>query len=498
MIETSVDISINSGGTHRMSEFDPLVLGHRVREARRRSGLTLAELGAAVGRPAPYLSQLENGKVEPKLSFVADLARVLRCTTAELLESGAPNRRSELEIELLRLQKQPAYRALGLPELRPSAKLADDVLEHLVALGRALPDDAGPTRRLRAADRARMANIELRREMRDRGNYYGHIEKVASDALRASGYPGSGPVAERVLTELVAHLGFSVERVQGLPRSARTVTDTRRRVIYIPQRNDLRTRAARSVMLQTIGHFALDHNRTENFGDYLRQRIESNYFAAAVLSPEQPAVEFLREAKEQGDISAEDLKEVFYISYEMAAHRITNLATQHLDIPTHFLRTDPEGVIEKAYENDGIVFPADQEGALEGERVSRQWGARQAWQSEDSFSLHYQHTRTDSGDYWCVTHLETDAPPVAITLGTDADHARFFRGHNTLRRVSARSADIKPDPELVARWEGVAWPSATERMHVLSALPPSQRPFTPFPGVDLTDVYRFLERQRRG
>lgn len=483
-----------------MGDFDPLVLGRRVREARRRAGMTLAQLGAAVGRPAPYLSQLENGKVEPKLGLIADLAKALRCTTADLLETEAPNRRAELEIELLRLQQQPAYRRLGLPELRPSAKLPDEVLEHLVTLAKALPehDDGNRIRAARAADRARIANIELRAEMRERNNYFPEIEKVASQALRAVGYPGQGPVAERVLNDLAKYFGFTVERVQGIPRSARSITDTRARVIYIPQRNDMRTRAARSVLLQTLGHFALEHARTENFGDYLRQRIESNYFAAAVLAPEAPAVEFLRDAKEHGDISAEDLKEIFYISYEMAAHRFTNLATQHLDIPTHFLRTDPEGVIHKAYENDGIPFPADPDGALEGERVSRQWGARQAWQSSDSFSLHYQYTLTDAGEYWCVTHLETDGPPTAITLGTTAEHAKFFRGHNTLRRISARSADVQPDPDLIARWEGVAWPSAAERSYVLSALPPSHRPFTPFPGVDLIDVYRFLERQRHG
>lgn len=482
-----------------MSDFDPLVLGRRVREARRRAGLTLAELGTQVGRPAPYLSQLENGKVEPKLSLVSGIASALRCTTADLLSDEAPTRRAELEIELLRLQREPGYQRLGLSELRPSAKLPDEVLEHLVALAKALPNDEGlSNRRLRAADRARMANIELRAEMREKGNYYAEIEQAASEALRAVDYPGQGPVAERVLNDLAKYFGFTVERVQGLPRSARSVTDTRARVIYIPQRNDLRTRAARSVVLQTLGHFALNHARTENFGDYLRQRIESNYFAAAVLAPEAPAVEFLRQAKEQGDFSAEDLKEVFYISYEMAAHRFTNLATRHLDVPTHFLRTDPEGVIHKAYENDGIVFPADPDGALEGERVSRHWGARQAWQSSDSFALHYQYTATDAGDFWCVTHLETDGPPTAVTLGTTAEHAKYFRGHNTLRRISARSADVRPDPQVMARWEGIAWPSAAERSYVLSALPPSQREFSPFPGVDLHDVYRFLERQRRG
>ena len=155
-------------------------------------------------------------------------------------------------------------------------------------------------------------------------------------------------------------------------------------------------------------------------------------------------------------------------------------------------------MILKAYENDGIPYPSDPDGGLEGVRVSRHWGARQAWNSSDSFSLHYQYTRTDVGEFWCVTYLETDGQPSAITLGTTAEHARFFRGHNTLRRVSARTDDTRPDPALISRWEGVAWPSATERSHVLSALPPSQRPFTPFPGVDLHDVYRFLERHRPG
>ncbi len=50
-------------------------------------------------------------------------------------------------------------------------------------------------------------------------------------------------------------------------------------------------------------------------------------------------------------------------------------------------------------------------------------------------------------------------------------------------------------PELVARWADVAWPSAAERSHVLTGLNPAPRPFSPYPGVDLADVYRFLELQ---
>ena len=90
-----------------------------------------------------------------------------------------------------------------------------------------------------------------------------------------------------------------------------------------------------------------------------------------MLAPEAPAVDFLRDADEAQDISVEDLKELFYISYEMAAHRFTNLATEHLGIPCHFLRTDSEGVIDKAYENDGFPFPRAADGGLEGEPLTR-------------------------------------------------------------------------------------------------------------------------------
>ena len=479
------------------TEPDLLVLGRRLRHVRRIRGLTLADLAELTGRPPAYLSRLENGRVEPRLGVLSDLADALDTTTADLLHDAPPDRRAELELSLLRSQHHPAYRELGLPPLKPSRRTSDDVLEHLVALARAVCEGAAG-----AADTpesARKANSELRREMRDRHNYFVDIERIAADGLAKAGYPGSGPISERVLTELVSSHGFRIERVAGLPPTARSITDTRDRVIYIGDQDNLKVRQARSVVLQTLGHFALEHSGTTDFGDYLRQRIESNYFSAAVLAPEEPAVELLREAKRQQDISVEDLKETFYISYEMAAHRFTNLATVHLDLPVHFVRTDAEGVITKAYENDGLPFPVTADGGLEGERVPRQWGSRQAWGAQGHFLLHEQYTVLDVGEYFCITYIETenDRNPYAITLGTTARHAGHFRGSETLRREHARSKDIEPDPRLVSEWDGVAWPSAAERSHVLSALPPSQRSFVPFPGIDLLDVYRFLDRRRR-
>ena len=481
--------------------FDPVVLGHRLRHLRQEAGLTLAALGKRIGRPASYLSQVENGRLEPRLGVLGELAGALDCTTADLLEPTPPTRRAELEIELDRHQRGPWPTTLELPLVRPGARTDDDVLEALVGLYQALPEievSRSGLESLEAGDRARMANIGLRSEMRERDNYFAEIEDLAAADLAAAGYGGEGPPTERDMEGLAGHHGFTVERVKGMPRTARSVTDTRRRIIYIPQRDDLSVRAARSVVLQTLGHFALAHAETTDFEGYLRQRIQSNYYAAAVLIPEEAAVGFLGSAKDNGDLSIEDLKERYYVSYEMAAHRFTNLATRHLGIPVHFIRTDPEGTITKAYENDGIHFPADPDGGLEGARLGRNWGARQAWDGSDL--LHYQRTVMDGGDYWCVTYIEnaTERTPYAVTLGCRVADAAMFRGGDTLRRFDARDGDEHVDDDLHRRWEGVAWPSASERSFVLTALPSSSREFSPFPGIDLMDVYRFLDRQGGG
>ena len=454
-----------------------------------------------VGRPVPYLSQLENGKVEPKLGLLQELADALGTTATALLDDEAPDRRAYLEIELERAQRDPSYRALGLGHLKPSAKVPDEALEHLVTMWHTVrdrPSGGGDQRGPDLAERAALPTTPCAERCGT-----ATITSPRSRPLRV-GLWLQPATAARVRSAS----GFSPNWLNGAasPLSGsgtcpvpRSITDMRDRIIFIPDRGGLKVRQARSVVLQTLGHFALDHSDTRDFGDYLRQRIESNYFAAAVLAPEGPAVEFLREADAAEDISVEDLKEVFYISYEMATHRFTNLATQHLEIPCHFLRTDSEGVIDKAYENDGVAFPTAIDGGHEGERVPRQWGSRQAWNATGSFLLHSQYTVMDLGEYFCTTYIETetDRHPYAVSLGTPARFAHRFRGSNTLRREYAREREIEPDPLLVEQWAGHAWPSAAERSHVLSALPPSQREFSPFPGVDQIDVYRFLERQRR-
>ena len=138
------------------------------------------------------------------------------------------------------------------------------------------------------------------------------------------------------------------------------------------------------------------------------------------------AVPLLDQAKAERDLAIEDLRDAFSVSYEMAAHRFTNLATEHLGLRTHFVRSDEAGIIWKAYENNDVPFPRNSVGAIEGQRLCREWGTRQVFESDDKYSMHYQYTDTAGGTYWCGTHVDAGREPVAaITVGVGFDDAQF-------------------------------------------------------------------------
>jgi predicted transcriptional regulator/DNA-binding XRE family transcriptional regulator len=472
------------------SGLDLNMFGQRLRHIRRSRGLTLAELGERVGRAPSVLSLLENGRREPKLSLIEALASALSVSSAELMRNQPPSRRAQLELALAEAQQDPSYAGLGLPPLRVGARVPSDVLEHLVALHTELRRQR--TKPTATPEEARAANADLRVLMGERGNYFEEIERAAAEALAPVDYSG-GALSQGMLMSVVSHHGFSVRYVHDLPRSARSVTDLRNRRIYMRQ-EPLGMHTPRAVLLQTLGHFVLGHSAPADFGDFLRQRIEANYFAAAVLVPEQAAAAFLRAAKDARDVAVEDLRDVFSVSYEMAAHRFTNLATHHLGLPCHFVKNDEGGIIYKAYENDGVLFPADPTGAIEGQRMCRQWSGRQVFSAPDKFSPYFQYSDTPSGTYWCTALVDSGRERgFAVTLGVRYEDSRWFRGRDTTIRTTSACPSgeccQRPPAALAARWGGMAWPSARAHSHVLLALPSGS-----FPGVDEADVFEFLDR----
>src|SRR5216684_3632930 len=211
---------------------DLATFGQRLRHLRRMRGLTLTELGERVDRAPSVLSLIENGRREPKLSLIEQIAPALSVPVTDLLSRQPPSRRAQLEIALAGAQQDPSYQRLGLPQLKIGARVPTDVLEHLVAVAAELR--AQQSKPAATPEEARAANAALREAMRERGNYFEIIEREAADALRAGEYAG-GPLSQGMLVSVVSGHGFAIRYVQDLPRSVRSLTDLRNRRIYVKQ-----------------------------------------------------------------------------------------------------------------------------------------------------------------------------------------------------------------------------------------------------------------------
>ncbi len=70
---------------------DLMTFGQRLRHQRRARGLTLTELGERIGRAPSALSLIENGRREPKLSLIEQLATALSVPVNELLSRQPPS-----------------------------------------------------------------------------------------------------------------------------------------------------------------------------------------------------------------------------------------------------------------------------------------------------------------------------------------------------------------------------------------------------------------------
>ena len=473
---------------------DLATLGQRIRHFRSEAGLTLDQLGDRVGIAGSQLSLMENGRREPRLSMLSEIARALDVAVAVLLEEEPPTERARLEIDLDRLQRNPVYASLGLPSIRASKSMNDETLEALVGLHREL------ARRSREAiatpEEARRANTELRERMRTLDNHLPEIEVLAEKALADVGH-STGALTHRSVSLMAEKLGFELVHVGDLPHSARSVTDLENGRIYLPPASIPGGHGLRSMALQAMAHRILGHSEPQSYADFLQQRLEINYFAAACLMPLRQSLEFLRAAKAERNIAVEDFRDAFGVTHEAAGLRFTNLATAHLDMTAHFLRVSDDGAVHKAYENDGLRLPVDATGSTEGQLVCRRWSARQAFTRTNRTTEFYQYTDTPEGTFFDSTQTgTTNAEEFSITIGVPFSHAKWFRGRETSNRLASRCPDEsccrRPSGELSARWTGRAWSSAKLHAHILSPLPSGT-----FPGVDDRELYEFLESHAR-
>lgn len=492
-ILASNDAGLTETDHRSIKSADALTLGRRVRELRTGRAMKLEQLAQLVGRAPSQISAIENGKREPSLPVLRGLANALGCAVDDLLIAEPPSERAALEIAVTRAQHSNVFSSLNLQPIRVSKTTSDETLRAILGLHNEI--ERLHNERASTPEEARRANTQLRSEMRLQSNYFSELEEQAAELLQNIDYAG-GPVSQQVVSTIAERLGYTLMYVNDLPHSTRSVIDKRNRRVYLGAHSPARD--ARTPILRALASIVRDHAEPTSYSDYLRQRIEANYLAGAVLMPEAFTTAYLAEAKQRRQLSIEDLRDAFGVSYEMAAHRFTNLATSHFDLTVHFMKVHESGTLIKAYENDGVKFPSDPLGNLEGSMVCRKWTARTVFEQPDRFNPWYQYTdMPDGSTYWCTSRIE-DAPEgqYSISLGVPFDAVRWFRGRETSHRTQSfcpdeRCCKAAPD-ELSDKWASSAWPEAATPTSLLAALPTGN-----FPGVETHEVYEFLERKEQ-
>ncbi|MDR1442956.1 MAG: helix-turn-helix domain-containing protein [Bifidobacteriaceae bacterium] len=473
--------------------FDPLVIGRRIRFFRLQRGLKLEQLAAAAGRAASGISAIENGHRSPTLAQLGAIASALGLPPRTLFDPNPPTERDALEIEWERVQRDPAYAARGLPQVKVTRTTPLAVLEALVGLSRELYRVR--EERVATPEEARRANAALRLQMRAEDDYFPELERAATELLNLTGREPGGPMNQGDLASMASKLGFELRFVDDLPQTTRSVLDTKRHRLYLPRQAEAVTGDHRSTVLQALASHVLGQGEPDDYMAFLRHRVEANYVAGAVLMPENAAVWMLGSAKAGRALSIEEFRDAFTVSYEMAAHRFVNLSTRHLGIRVHFAKVHSSGVIHKSYENDGSLFPTDPLGAIEGQFMCRYWSGRTVFEAVRPQERYAQYTDTPHGTYWATAHLKQTRDGVfSVSIGCRFDDAKWFAGADTRIRMRSDCPDPSccqtPPADLAAEWAGSAWPAARPHSSVLAAMPTGA-----FPGVDLTDVYEFLERQ---
>ncbi len=468
------------------------MFGQRLRHARRAKGLTLADLGAQVGRTPSVLSLIENGKREPRLSLVEQLAAALGVPVSELLKKQPPSRRAQLEITLEQAQRDPSYAALGLPELRVGTRVPTDVLEHLVALsGELRAQRAKPTA---TPEEARAANAALRGFQRERDNYFAGIEQAAADALTRADYAG-GALSQGMLLSVVAQLRL-LRPVRARPAALGPVADRPARPPDLPQagagRRPLaaggdpagaRPLPARPRHAAGLRRLPAPAGRGELLrGGGAHPRAGRGAVPARREGPPRPGgrgpgrrlLGVLRDGRAPG-----------HQPHHPPPRRALPLRQERRE--RHHLQGLPErrrGVPGRQHRRD--------RGAADVPPVVGPPGVRGRGPLLAELPV-LRHA---------VRHLFLRRPgrperrPSPATRSPSGCRSTTPAGSAAASRPSAPGPAV-PDGDccqrapaaLAERWEGMAWPSARAHSHVLSVLPSGA-----FPGVDDVDIYEFLDR----
>ncbi len=281
----------------------------------------------------------------------------------------------------------------------------------------------------------------------ERNNHLPEIELIAEQATKAVRHSSGALTAPHGCGDGWAGVGLTIVHTDDLPHPARAVVDLEHGRIYIPPAFSIPGgHGLRSLALQAMANTVLEHGGPTDHADFLRQRLEASYFAAACPMPRAASVDFLERAKRERNIAIEDFRDTFGVTHEGAALRFTNLATHYLGITLHYLWNNGDGTVEGTHgERRSSAAPGRDLLVRRRARWSSATGAREkAFARATRTSEHYQYTDTPAGTFFESTQTGTGATAeFSITLGVPYAESKWFRGANHSSASCARRAQTR-------------------------------------------------------
>ncbi|MBK8998300.1 MAG: DUF2083 domain-containing protein [Myxococcales bacterium] len=431
-------------------------IGRRLRELRLERGHTQAELARRLGISAAYLNLIEKGRRTVQLPVLWRALELLEVDPEPFISSLGEQ---PVEANLAQLIDEPLLRSLDLDrdalsnlsaEPRAATTIAalfnlykntrtqlDNLLQHLseAEAGRKARASLSGRPTMEITDGTLRFDYSPLDEVADfvqaSRNYYPVIEDAAQALRRQLGLERR--IVSDQLVAALAALGVAVESTP----ERRDGSVVRR---YDPERSSLEVSPELSEarkkfdLAHVIGLKLLDergifqtivasHRARHAETKTLLKVHLANYFAGALLMPYD---EFFRDAQATR-YDVERLADLFEMSYEAAAHRLTNLGDpRRRGVPMHFMRVDVAGNISKRYSATGLAFPI-------GLGSCPKWVAHTAFLTPSQITKQFS-VMPDGSAYFCFAKITSQplrgslvkGTVYSIGLGTHADDAQHL------------------------------------------------------------------------
>jgi XRE family transcriptional regulator, fatty acid utilization regulator len=148
---------------------------------------------------------------------------------------------------------------------------------------------------------------------------------------------------------------------------------------------------SRALAVQALEHVVLDHQVPRDYAAFLEQRVEINYFAAALLIPERPCVRPRLPKTSLSKICATHLRCRTKRRHMVHQPRHASPGRPSALHASRIHRRDLQGLRERRRALSNRCH-----GAIEGQQVCRYWTARAVFNRRDASSAYQKDTDTTS------------------------------------------------------------------------------------------------------